>query len=45
MIRFRHYGPGNITPRIGILIDLEPRQPTLDLYIGRHVFVVFWDRH
>lgn len=53
MIRFRHYYPKDkrhraVTPTaFGIYFtpDSEYMQPTLDLYFGKHVFVIFWSNH
>ena len=46
MLRFRHYKPSKWgdEPMFGIVLDASWRQPTLDIYFGRHVFVVFYQR-
>lgn len=48
MIKFRHYrnsGSLGIKYVFGInLYDLTI-QPTLDIIIGKHVFVIFWKRY
>ena len=44
MIKFRHYS-NVITPGYGIVLLPDRRQPTLDIYLGKHVFVTFWKRN
>ena len=44
MLRFRHYN-NVITPGYGFAFLPGKRQPTLDIYFGKHVFVVFWKRY
>jgi hypothetical protein len=44
MLKFRHYTDRNLARRdfrIGILL-YDRKQPTLDLLVGKHVYVVFW---
>ena len=42
MLRFRHYKPNKFsTPYWGW--SFTPAvQPTLDIYFGKHTFVIFW---
>lgn len=46
MIHFRHYKPNHLTKTAyyGIVLTTNREQPTLDIYIGKHVFVWFWSR-
>lgn len=44
MIKFRHYD-NVITPGYGFAFLPGRRQPTLDIYIGKHVLVMFWKRN
>ena len=44
MIRFRHY-KDVATPGYGIAFLPDRRQPTLDIYFGKHAFVWFWKRY
>jgi hypothetical protein len=46
MINFRHYKPNGRynEPLWGWSFSPSKRQPTLDFYVGNHVFVFFWRR-
>lgn len=45
MIKFRHYKTDNNWQKyfFGIVL-YDKKQPTLDIIIGKHVFVAFWKR-
>lgn len=47
MIQYRHYGPNNLTTtkHYGISLSIHNKRKTLDLYMGKHVFVWFWSKH
>jgi hypothetical protein len=46
MIGFRHYGPSrlHVTNYYGICLSIHRKRKTLDIYMGKHTFVVFWGR-
>lgn len=42
-MRFRRYEMGHWdSPRYGWVLDIDRTQPTLDIYIHRVVYVIFW---
>ena len=44
MIKFRHYKTGRMSDYFFGIVFYDRRQPTLDIIIGKHVFVAFWSR-
>jgi hypothetical protein len=45
MIKFRHYKSQNIFDRFFGIVLYDRRQPTLDIFIGKYVFVFFWKKN
>lgn len=45
MIKFRHYKAHRLFEYMFGIMLYDKQQPTLDIIIGRHVFVMFWKRY
>jgi len=46
VVKFRHYPSDSLGIKyiFGITLSDLKKQPTLDIIIGRHIFVIFWKK-